>query len=38
MSPSRRIELVTGVLFLITFATAIGALALFQPVLDDPVG
>ncbi len=29
---------VTGVLFLITFITAIGALALFQPVLDDPVG
>jgi len=29
---------VTGVLFLITFATAIGALGLFQPVLDDPVG
>ena len=28
----------TGILFLITFATAIGALTLFQPVLDDPVG
>jgi Domain of unknown function (DUF4386) len=28
----------TGVLFLITFVTSIGALALFQPVLDDPVG
>jgi len=27
-----------GVLFLITFVTSIGALALFQPVLDDPVG
>ena len=38
MSPSRRIAFVTGVLFLITFATAIGALALFQPVLDDPAG
>ncbi len=25
-------------LLLITFITAIGALALFQPVLDDPVG
>jgi hypothetical protein len=29
---------VTGVLFLITFATAIGALIAFQPVLDDPGG
>jgi hypothetical protein len=38
VSPSRRIAFVTGVLFLITFVTAIGALALFQPVLDDPVG
>jgi len=27
-----------GVLFIITFITSIGALALFQPVLDDPVG
>src|SRR6185436_20740171 len=27
-----------GVLFLITFATSIPALLLFQPVLDDPVG
>ena len=27
-----------GVLFLITFVTSIGALALFQPVLDDPAG
>jgi hypothetical protein len=26
------------VLFLLTFVTAIAALALFQPVLDDPVG
>jgi hypothetical protein len=38
MSPSRRIAFVTGILFLITYATSIGALALFQPVLDDPVG
>ena len=38
MSPSRRIAFVTGVLFLITYATSIGALALFQPLLDDPVG
>ena len=27
-----------GVLFLLTFATSIPALALFQPVLDDPAG
>jgi hypothetical protein len=27
-----------GVLYLITFATSIPALALYQPVLDDPVG
>jgi hypothetical protein len=27
-----------GVLFLMTFIMSIGALALFQPVLDDPVG
>jgi hypothetical protein len=38
MSPSRQIAFVTGVLFLITYATSIGALALFQPLLDDPVG
>ncbi len=38
MIPSRRISLAAGVLFLITFATSIPALALFQPVLDDPVG
>ena len=38
MSPTRRISFAFGVLFLITFATSIPALALFQPVLDDPVG
>ena len=38
MSPSRRIALVTGVLFLITYLTSIPALYLFQPVLDDPAG
>ena len=27
-----------GVLYLITFVTSIPALALYQPVLDDPVG
>ena len=38
MSPTRRISFAFGVLFLITFATSIPALYLFQPVLDDPVG
>ncbi len=38
MSPTRKISLAFGVLFLVTFATSIPALALFQPVLDDPVG
>ncbi|MEA2526230.1 MAG: hypothetical protein QOG89_1532 [Thermomicrobiales bacterium] len=38
MDATRRIALVTGVLFLITFITAIAALYLFQPVLDDPRG
>lgn len=38
MSSSRKTALVAGVLFLITFATSIPALYLFQPVLDDPAG
>ena len=38
MSPQRRISLWFGVLYLITFATSIAALLLFQPVLDDPKG
>ena len=38
MSSGRRISLSFGVLFLITYATSIPALWLFQPVLDDPVG
>ena len=38
MSPQRRISLWFGVLYLITFATSISALILFQPVLDDPQG
>ena len=38
MSPQRRISLWFGVLYLITFATSIPALWLFQPVLDDPQG
>src|ERR687891_1552047 len=38
VSSGRRISLAFGVLFLITYATSIQALYLFQPVLDDPVG
>jgi hypothetical protein len=38
VSPQRRISAAFGVLYLITFATSIPALALFQPVLDDPQG
>jgi hypothetical protein len=37
VSSDRRTALVAGGFFLITFATAIPALYLFQPVLDDPV-
>lgn len=35
MSPSRRIALMTGVLFIITFITSIPALLLYDPVLND---
>ncbi|HWH14299.1 MAG TPA: DUF4386 domain-containing protein [Miltoncostaeaceae bacterium] len=35
---TRRLTLAAGVLFLVTFITSIPALALFQPVLDDPAG
>jgi Domain of unknown function (DUF4386) len=38
VSAQRRISFWFGVLYLITFATSIGALLLFQPVLDDPQG
>jgi uncharacterized protein DUF4386 len=38
VSAERKISLAAGVLFLITFITAIPALGLFQPVLDDPEG
>jgi len=38
VSPQRRISLAFGALYLITFATSIPALWLFQPVLDDPQG
>jgi hypothetical protein len=34
----QRIARIFGVLFIITFITSIPALALFQPVLDDPAG
>ncbi len=36
MSSDQRAARIFGVLFLITFVTSISALALFQPVLDDP--
>ena len=36
MSSDQKAARVFGVLFLITFITSIPALALFQPVLDDP--
>ena len=38
MSPTIKTSLAFGVLFIVTFATSIPALLLFQPVLDDPVG
>ena len=38
MEQDQRDARIFGVLFLITFITSISALALFQPVLDDPAG
>ena len=38
MADDQRNARIFGVLFLITFVTSIGALALFQSVLDDPAG
>jgi hypothetical protein len=38
VTETRKISLAFGVLYLITFATSIPALYLFQPVLDDPAG
>ena len=38
MSLDQKRARVFGVLFLVTFVTSIGALALFQSVLDDPAG
>ena len=38
MSPIRKISIAFGALYLLTFVTSIPALALYQPVLDDPVG
>jgi hypothetical protein len=36
MAEDQRNARIFGVLFLITFITSIPALALYQPVLDDP--
>ena len=38
MDQDQRHARIFGVLFIITFVTSIGALALFQSVLDDPAG
>jgi hypothetical protein len=38
VSDDQRHGRIFGVLFIITFFTSIPSLALFQPVLDDPVG
>jgi hypothetical protein len=38
MAADQRDARIFGVLFLITYVTSIGALALYQPVLDDPAG
>jgi len=38
VSADQRNARIFGVLFLITFVTSIAALALYQPVLDDPAG
>ncbi|MDQ3381459.1 MAG: hypothetical protein M3546_14270 [Actinomycetota bacterium] len=38
MDETQRAARITGLLFLATFVTAIGALIAFQPVLDDPGG
>jgi Domain of unknown function (DUF4386) len=38
MADDQRNARIFGVLFLITYVTSIGALALYQPVLDDPAG
>ena len=38
MAEDQRNARIFGVLFIITFVTSIGALALFQSVLDDPAG
>ena len=36
MAQDQKIARIFGVLFILTFITSIGALALFQSVLDDP--
>ena len=36
MRDDQRLARIFGVLYLITFVTSIAALALYQPILDDP--
>lgn len=38
MTSARKLAVIFGVLYLITFVTSIPALGLYQPVLDDPQG
>ena len=38
VTETRKISLTFGILYLVTFATSIPALYLYQPVLDDPAG
>ena len=38
MNEDQKLARIFGVLFIVTFITSIAALALFQPVLDDPAG
>jgi hypothetical protein len=38
MADDQRHGRIFGLLFILTFVTSISAMALFQPVLDDPAG
>jgi hypothetical protein len=38
VTSARKLAVIFGVLYLITFVTSIPALGLYQPVLDDPRG
>jgi hypothetical protein len=38
MTSARKLAVIFGVLYLITFVTSIPAFGLYQPVLDDPQG